>query len=106
MDVQGFVYADELVRAVKALGGTVTFPGDQLPQKLISLEVEVDNQVAYDALPSRFFDHLTDEDHDFADPFDVRDFSRALARGDKLVVEALAPRIFCMPDNQIGRAHV
>lgn len=97
MIVDCIISLDELERVLAEHGGRIDWSNRSLPGAppvcLSVKDAEVDNEEAYGALPWSYL-HGEDEIEDRADPGDVRDFVAACGRGDRLIAQALAPRIF------------
>jgi hypothetical protein len=101
MIVDAIVRGNELQEAIERLGGTVTWPAEASRNKATRLEVEVDNEEAFEALPSRWFENENVE-QDFAEPWVVGDFVSACTRGDRPLAEALVGRVFFTDRNQLA----
>ena len=106
MIVNATTSSQELQRALEELGAVVTWPAEATRTKAAKLEVEVDDDDAWEALPSRYY-HDDDVDQtDPAEPWDVGDFVAACTLGDRSMALALADRVFVTDRNRSAVASV
>lgn len=91
---------------LERLGAVITWPQEAAPpvSRLVTVEAEVDEDDAANALPLGFWQG-GEVDQDFADPRDVHDFIAACGRRDRSVAEALVGRVFVNPGNIDAAAH-
>ncbi len=91
----------EIEKAIARHGGTIRWSKPERPAAVEVRHCTVDDADASDELPASWFES-EDAETDHADERDVRDFFLACAGGDRLLVQALAPRIFVEPRCQIA----
>lgn len=85
----------DLARAIEEAGGKIEW-GDNTPLVVVTAEADVDDEEAFEALPSRWITDLLD-DADCDDPADERDvgsFVEAMAARDRSLALALSSRVF------------
>ena len=85
----------DIVRAIEEAGGKIEW-GDKVPPTTIAAEADVDDEEAFQALPSHWITDLLEEQEgdDPADERNVGAFVDAMARRDQPLALAMSSRVF------------